>query len=56
MNINRMMAPAIGTSGINHHHPLRPVSWSLRTVTAMLGIKMAREYAKLNTLSFSLAI
>jgi hypothetical protein len=42
------MAPIIGTKLIKSHHPLLPVSCSLRTPTAKDGKKTAREYRPVN--------
>jgi hypothetical protein len=44
MKTRRTIHPTNGTSTMNHHHPLLPVSWSLRTVTASEGINTASEY------------
>ena len=40
-NTRRMIAPTSGTKAMRSHQPLRPVSWSLRTVTESEGISNA---------------
>src|SRR6202789_1020444 len=42
-----MMPPTKGTNAMKYHQPLRPVSCSLRTVTASEGINIAREYREM---------
>src|SRR5579862_5309247 len=42
------MPPTNGTKEIKIHHPLRPMSWSLRTVTPSDGRSTAQRYSTIN--------